>query len=214
MKMILQPIRVFCFHQVSDVFDPVSMWECDWMSTHDFKNKINKLQKEYTFISLTEAYEKLKHDTFRSKKYAVLTSDDGSKTIECILSWLKELHIPITLFLNGSFLDGVTYRYNPTERFMTKEDKRSYAGTFMSIGHHGWNHKDLMNLSDDEFESSIYKNTEMLSDMPNLVPFWAYPYGTHTVKTDERLKKQGYTPVYMDGQMNYNDSTCIHRELL
>ena len=213
-KLRLQPIRVFCFHQVSDVFDPESMWECDWMSTVDFKTKINDLQQEYTFISLPEAYEKLKHDTFRCNKYAVLTADDGSKTIECILPWLHEQHIPLTMFLNGSYLDGKTYRESPAERYYTKEELMHLNLDNVTFGHHSWNHKDLRLLTMEDFESSIRQNTAILADIPNLIPFWAYPYGTHSVQSDALLKEIGLVPLYMDGQVNYNYANGIHRELL
>lgn len=210
----LQPISVFCFHQVSDVFDSESMWECDWMSTMDFKDKINKLQGKYTFISISEAYDKMKNDTFRFKKYAVLTADDGSKTIECILPWLQEQHIPLTMFINGSYLDGKTYRETPAERYFTKEEISCLNMDNITFGHHSWNHKDFHAMTVDDFELSIKNNMEMLADIPKVVPFWAYPYGTHTTKSDAILKKNGFVPVYMDGQKNYNNTMCIHRELL
>ena len=181
----LQPIRVFLFHQVSEVFDPVSMWECDWMSATDFMTKVNNLQKEYTFISLPKAHDKLKHDIFRFKKYAVLTADDGSKTIECILPWLMEQDIPITLFLNGSYLDGKTYRETPAERYFTKDEIMQLNMRYITFGHHSWDHKDLRCLTKEEFLSSICKNMAMLADFPNLIPFWAYPYGTHSCACDE-----------------------------
>lgn len=212
--MRLQPIRVFCFHQVSDVFDPESMWKCDWMSVTDFKTKITNLQTEYTFISLPEAYNKLKFDTFRFKKYAVLTADDGSKTIECVLPWLHEQHIPLTMFLNGSYLDGKTYRETPEERYFTKEEIMLLNMDNITFGHHGWNHKDLRALTNDDFYDAIKKNIAALADIPNVIPFWAYPYGTHSHKADSLLRETGLVPLYMDGHVNYNETNCIHRELL
>lgn len=214
MKLRLQPIRVFCFHQVSDVFDPVSMWECDWMSTNDFKEKISDLQKGYTFISLTEAYKKLKHDKFRFKKYAVLTADDGSKTLENVLPWLNEQQISITLFLNGSCLDGKTYRETPAERYYTKDELMHLNMDNITYGHHGWDHRDLRSLAEDEFESSIDQNIEVLSSIPNVIPFWAYPYGTHSSKSDLILHQKQIIPVYMDGTSNLIFVNGIHREEL
>jgi peptidoglycan/xylan/chitin deacetylase (PgdA/CDA1 family) len=214
MKLRLQPIRVFCFHQVSDVFVPLAMWECDWMSTEDFKTKICDLQNEYTFISLPEAYQKLQHDTFRMKKYAVLTADDGSKTIECILPWLHEQHIPLTMFLNGSYLDGKTYREDPAERYFTIEEIMHLNMDNITFGHHSWNHKDLSALTKEDFASFIQLNKDMLSGLPNVIPFWAYPYGTHSAQSDEMLLKEGLIPLYMDGEANYMEKYGIHRELL
>ena len=101
MKLRLQPIRVFCFHQVSDEYAPLTMWEEDWTQTELFKRNIQNLKERgYTFISLPEAYFKLKNDSFRREKYAVLTADDGFKSMLNILPWLIEQRIPVTLFVN------------------------------------------------------------------------------------------------------------------
>ena len=76
-RLRLKPVRVFCFHHVSDVFEPDTMWECDWTQTDAFKQDILTMKKKYTFISLEEAYNHISNDKFRKTSYAVLTSDDG-----------------------------------------------------------------------------------------------------------------------------------------
>ena len=210
----LQPIRVFCFHQVSETFDTASMWECDWISKDEFTNKIVQLQEEYTFISLEDAHKKLKDDIFRIRKYAVLTADDGSKTLECILPWLNKRHIPLTLFLNGSYLNGKTYRETPAERYYTKDEILSLEMNNISIGHHGWDHVDVKEQTAESFMESIQKNIKALEKFPNSIPYWAYPYGGYTSKSDRILQEYDLCPVYADGQKNYNDPNCIHREIL
>ena len=68
LKFRLRPIHVYCFHQVSDVFDPDTMWEVDWTRTDAFKSKILELKKKYTFVPLTEAFRHIANDKF-SKEY-------------------------------------------------------------------------------------------------------------------------------------------------
>ena len=68
-RLRLQPIRVFCFHQVSELYNPLTMWECDWTQIDLFKQNILNLKEQYTFISLTEAHEKIKHDCFRNRRF-------------------------------------------------------------------------------------------------------------------------------------------------
>lgn len=213
-KLRLQPIRVFCFHQVSETFDTASMWECDWISKGEFTNKIVQLQEEYTFISLEDAHKKLKDDIFRIRKYAVLTADDGSKTLECILPWLNKRHIPLTLFLNGSYLNGKTYRETPTERYFTTEEILSLGFQNITIGHHGWDHVDVREQTIESFVESIQKNIKAIELFPNKVPYWAYPYGGYTSVSNRILQEYDICPVYTDGQKNYNDPNCIHREIL
>jgi hypothetical protein len=65
-KIRLRPIRVFCFHHVSDEYDPLTMWECDWTSTSMFKQSIENLRRHgYVFVSLQQAQSHLKNDWFR-----------------------------------------------------------------------------------------------------------------------------------------------------
>ena len=83
MKLRLQPIRVFCLHHVCEQFDADVMHPCDWIALDEFKKQIYELRNQgYQFISLTAAYEHLKKDSFRYKKYAVLTFDDGYKSLK------------------------------------------------------------------------------------------------------------------------------------
>ena len=213
-KLWFQPIRVFCFHQVSEIFDADSMWQCDWISKDEFENKIVQLQEEYTFISLEDAHMKLENDIFRLRKYAVLTADDGSKTIECVLPWLNKRNIPLTLFLNGSYLNGKTYRETPAERYFTADDILSLGFKNITIGHHGWDHVDVRKQTIESFVESIQKNIKAIELFPNKVPYWAYPYGGYTSDSNRILQEYDLCPVYTDGQKNYNDPNCIHREIL
>lgn len=212
-RLWLQPIRVFCFHQVSEEFEDGKYKRCDWLQTDEFKHRINDILDEgYTFISIEEAYHKLQHDLFRSKKYAVLTADDGYKAIECIMPWLEEKHIPMTIFVNGKYTDGKSYRLSPKEVYMTIRDLKNYD-SMITIGHHGWDHVTMQKMLEGEIRESIQKNNEITS-LPNFVPFWAYPYGAHSDKSDEIIRSNGYVPVYMDGMKNYNNHDVIHRESL
>ena len=44
-KLRLQPIVVLCFHQVSDEYNPLTMWKCDWTKTKQFKQNVLELKK-------------------------------------------------------------------------------------------------------------------------------------------------------------------------
>ena len=217
MKMRLQPIRVLCFHQVSDAFDESYMEPIDWLETDVFKQRIESLRKEgCNFISLPEAQEMMKRDWFRSEKYAVLTADDGWATLRNVLPWLNEQQIPVTLFLNPAYLDGKHYRNSDKEQYLNSEEvERLYKQyPLVTIGLHGWEHVDATEQTEEEFRESILQTQDYLSKLPNYIPFHAYTWGQHTAKTNEILAEAGMKPVYMDGGKNYNDSTAIHRELI
>jgi len=214
LKLRLQPIRVFCMHHVCETFDVESMYECDWMQIDEFKNKVSSMQKGgVEFISLTEAYKHICKDWFRYKNYAVLTFDDGYASLKEILPWLEEQQIPTTLFINGKYLDGKSYRKNPNEKYLTNEELFSLTSPLIEIGSHGWEHTDASKMSVNELKLSIEQNIELLHAHPCYIPFHAYTWGKHNGMTDIILQSKNIIPVYMDGMKNYNNQHIIHREL-
>jgi len=216
MKLRLQPIRVFCIHHVSDVFDATTMWECDWMYTDDFKAKVAAIQKEYMFISLSEACDKLKHDTIRCKKYAVLTADDGWASMKNILPWLKEQNIPITLFINPLYLDGVHKQERETEQLLTEEDIEDIILKYQNvmIASHGWGHVDTTKLNVKEFLDNVEQAENVLTQLPSKIPFYAFTYGRYKNEFIDILHEHHLVPVLIDGKMNVKYDGAIHRENL
>lgn len=213
LKLRMQPIRVFCLHHVCGRFDAESMNKGDWMQIDEFKSKVQKMQQDgVEFISLMKAYSKISKDKWRNKKYAVLTFDDGYASLQEILPWLEKQQIPATLFINGKYLDGKSYRNSPNEKYLTKEELFALTSPFIEIGSHGWEHTDASRMSADEFKRSVQQNIDLLQTHPCYIPFHAYTWGRHTSNSDAYLLSQGIKPVNMDGVKNYNDSKIIHRE--
>ena len=214
MKLRLRPIRVFCLHHVCEQFDSDAMYACDWMALDEFKKKINVLRSQgYQFISLKAVYEYLKKDWFRRKKYAVLTFDDGYKSLNEVLPWLEEQKIPATLFINGKYLDGKSYRETPNEHYLTYDELFALTSPLIEIGHHGWEHKSVKEISEEELIDSLQKNIEILSSHPRYISFWAYTYGIHNQTSDITLSNNGMTLVLVNGDRNYKWKGSITREL-
>jgi peptidoglycan/xylan/chitin deacetylase (PgdA/CDA1 family) len=187
----------------------------DWLQIDEFKNKAMAMQQDgVEFISLTEAFGHIQNDWLRRKKYAVLTFDDGYASLKEILPWLEEHQLPVTLFINGKYLDGKSYRKNPKEQYLTKEELCALKSPLIEIGSHGWEHTDAAKMNPRDFDEYIRKNIDVLSKHHRFIPFHAYTWGKHTKDTDAYLQSQGIMPVYIDGQMNYNNHGIIHREIM
>lgn len=217
LKMRYSPIRVFCFHQVSDKFDENSMYRMDWLQTDDFKRIIQKLRNEgYTFISLPEAHTKIMTDKFRVHKYAVLTADDGSALLKNVLPWLKDQQIPITLFLNPLYLDGKHYRERETEQYLSQEELYQLCENYplITIGSHGWEHRDITQMTEKEFEETVTRSANYLSKYPNYIPYYAFTWGRYTNRSIEILRKHNLYPVLMNGKPNIQWRGIIERENL
>lgn len=215
-KILLRPIRIFCFHQTSETFDASTMYQGDWTQIDQFKRNIVQLKKQYTFIPLTEAHDKLMHDSIRCKKYAVLTADDGWVSLKNILPWLAEQQIPITLFVNPAYLKGDEVRENGMNGLLSAEDLVALLLSFpnITIASHGWNHRLATEVETKDFLDATIKSMDYLRQFMNHIPFYAYPCGRHTKETEAILGKAGIVPVYIDGNKNYRYDGGIHRELL
>ena len=216
-KLRFQPIRVFVFHQVSDSFDKSTMWECDWTQAEAFKRMIVDYMNEYTFISLEDAHMHLINDHIRTKKYAVLTCDDGWASIQSIIPWLTAQNIPVTLFLNPAYLLKEEVRERGMDKLINEEEliaMLKIGEQSITIGSHGWNHGICANQSYSLFKENVCNSITFLKKYDEFVPYFAYPCGKHKVGQDEYLFSQKITPVYCDGAKNYNNNRVIHRECI
>lgn len=117
-KLRLTPIRIICLNQISEKCDQAFNIRGDWMHIDLFKQSIYHMwQQGYRFIQLDEAYHKMQHDFIRCHRYAVLTADDGYKSLDEVLPWLIENKVPVTLFINGKYTDGISCREVKGKRF-------------------------------------------------------------------------------------------------
>lgn len=216
-RMRLHPIRVFVFHQVSDVFEPDTMWECDWTRKDEFKQNISKLSSKFTFISLDEVRKHLAHDKWRFKDYAALTADDGWASLKNIVPWLVEKKVPVTLFLNPSCLDGKHWNSRETDKLLTEKEVVSLVeqySPYVTIASHGWTHRNCKGMTPDEFAENVRNSEAVLGDLPGKTPFYAFASGRHASGQDAFLRENGLVPVFMDGRKNDSDPTSIHRECI
>ena len=231
LRLRLQPIRVFCFHQVSEQLNPDVHCKPDWMSLSEMKQKISDLRKAgYTFITLQEAMHHLFEDLVRIKKYAVLTCDDGLKCQADLIPWLEEEKIPMTMFVTAKYLNGkscgqqILDYFKITDKeaerklaeqlYLNKEELRKIDSEMVTIGMHGYEHVDYRTVNEDVFATHVDKCIEALQSHKRYIPFFAYPYGRHTGKTDLVLEMKKVIPVYIDKTNNVNNANCIHREML
>lgn len=215
MKLRLKPIRVFCFHHVCKTFDESCMYKHDWNELDSFKSAVLEMRlKGVEFISLSDAYKHICNDIIRTKNYSVITFDDGYASLKEILPWLEQQKIPATLFVNGKYLDGQSFRNNSNEKYLTQAELFSMCNEYIEVADHGWEHVSSTDISSEDFCASVNKDMELLSKHPRYVNFWAYTYGSHNNETDDVLSKLGMIPVLINGGKNYNNKSYIDRELL
>lgn len=190
---------------------------CDWTKTEVFKEKINNILDEgYQFIPLVKAHQILRKSLVRFKKYAVLTFDDGSTSILPVLKWIQSKGIPVTLFMNPQYMDGIHFRDTSYEEYISFNllDTLVESNPLLTFGSHGYNHTDMTKLSIEDFSINVKQATEALKKHKGFIPYFAYPWGRRTLDTDKELHSYGLTPVLCNGAKNYNNYSFINRECI
>jgi len=228
-----KPIPIFVFHSVSEEYNPMLWCRCDWTQTELFKKNILNLKKRYKFIALPNAQKHLKEDKMRFKNYAVLTADDGYRSVLDVLPWLEQQKIPITLFVNTKYLDKKSWsvinerqarKTKPDvnmimevcpDLYMSKEELFNIVSENVMIGLHGSEHIDATKVSEEAFRNNVEDCIKELDWHPRYIPYFAYTWGHHNNYTDAVLKEFGLTTVLTGGSMNYRntmDRICIDGE--
>lgn len=230
-KMIYRPIRVFVFHHVSDVRDTLVCQDSDWTQLDQFKRNIEHLMQYYTFISLSEACDKLQHDYFRFRNYAVLTTDDGLASVLNVLPWLEEKEIPVALFINSRYMEcdklkpvhqkwlhelapDAEEKEIAKRMYLSREQVWSLKSPYIEIGMHGHEHLNITQIDELQFEKDIAVCYDVLHTHPLFVSMYAYPWGKSTGKSMKYLLLHNIVPVVLRGEGNYAWNGLIDRECI
>ena len=214
LRLRYRPIEVFVFHAVSDCFDERRNKRVDWSQREVFESHIRWLKERYEFISLEEAYSKLRRQWCRRRRYAVLTCDDGYASVLEVLPFLEREEVPVTLFVNPKYLDGVSRRegYAEAPQYITREQLWSLHRPWVTVGMHGYEHDDATTQSQQQFQESVDRCIELLTSHPSYIPYFAYTWGRYNDDTQRILEEKGIVPVLTDGEPNYRYRQGIGRK--
>lgn len=212
-KYYRKPIEVFLFHAVSDEYDEKKNMLMDWSQTNDFMKHIHTLKSRYVFISLEEVYCKLSSNLPRWRRYAALTCDDGFSSVLNLLPFLEKEEIPITLFVNPKYLDGVSCRdgYAENQQYITHDQLWALTSPLVTVGMHGYEHDDATKKTTEEFDWSVEKCREILQSHPRFISYYAYTGGRHSDLTQQILHQKGIVPLLVRGKSNKRYNGAIER---
>lgn len=121
---------------------------------------------------------------------------DYKKNWDGLMASLPEIPSVLSdLYLTPSQLDGL--------------DK-----SLFTIGMHGYEHYNSLQLTDEEFMENVEKDRARLSGYSNFIPFFCFPYGFARESQLDLLRKAGIVPVLCSGGDNYSVEKVIYRQCL
>jgi peptidoglycan/xylan/chitin deacetylase (PgdA/CDA1 family) len=133
------------------------------------------------------------------KRAAVLTFDDALASIsENLFAHLHQQATPITVFVIAGLV-GRESRYSKRSsgqlrRHLDFDQLRSLIGTgLVEIGAHGYSHRNLTRLDDNELWQELRPAKDHLEESLNMeVPYFSYPWGAATQAVVQKVKEAGY----------------------
>jgi len=151
-----------------------------------FRKLLLEIQDQYTFISYSEATDKLLNGHIDGR-YACISADDGFKNFIDASLLFDELNIPGMVFINSHIigekkLELVTQHcrerlMSPPIEFLTWREVENLRKRGHEIGNHGWKHQNLTELSKEQIEEEVCKGKEEIENKIGSISHYAYTYG-------------------------------------
>ena len=117
-----------------------------------------------------------------TNKMVALTFDDGYGDVDPFIEVLNENNVRATFFILGAVAEN-----NP-------EEIKKIVDNGHLLASHGYNHPDFRTLSADEIRWQLSKTRAIYNDIIGfeVYPYFRYPYGAHSEKTDEIVEGEGW----------------------
>mgnify|MGYP006280486417 FL=1 len=180
-------IRALIYHH----FGREDTYPSTSVSVEQFEKHLAYLKKnDYTVLTLGQALDRLYGKAALAEKTAVLTIDDGYRSVwENARPLLDKYGFAATLFISTGNVGGSNY--------LTWEEIQKLENQGFEIGNHSHSHTYFLNKPKDQiaeaFEKDLKKADEQFRKHLGRVPdLYAYPFGEYTPEMMEVLKAHGY----------------------
>ena len=101
-----------------------------------------------------------------------------------------------------------------SDLYLTPAQLEDLDKELFTIGMHGYEHYNSLQLTDDEFRENFERDRALLKGYSNYIPFFCFPYGYARESQLDLLRKAGVTPVLCSGGDNYSVDQVICRDCL
>lgn len=163
------------------------------VSLKKFISHLDYLNNFFEIIKLSELIDLINLNTIDGRNHVAITFDDAYQNFwQYAYPELKRRNIPAALFVPVGFVglynawDFDNRHVNGYLKIMNWEELQKVDINLIEIGSHGYNHKRLAQLRDNELEIEIRKTKEILEyKLKYTIEGFAYPYG-ELFNLDER----------------------------
>ncbi len=152
----------------------------------NFRSILSEVQRNYTFISYSDAVSKVSNGTI-DQRYACISSDDGFKNFVQASKLFDEMDIKGMVFVNPSIIGETNFQkinkhcteklHSPPQEFMDWDDCHLILKNGHEIGNHTFSHVNLVDCSTEELDREIVESKSILEEKLGKIDHFAYPYG-------------------------------------
>ncbi len=178
---------ILCYHGIS---------EDTWRFSIDYTQFVNQmtfLQKHYDFLSLDDIALYLQGKKQLTKPSVVITIDDGYRDMLKLKRFIKEMKIPITLFVLSDRKNADRKELDTPRAFLNKEEIMKLIREGWKIGSHGATHRDFYQLTDEQVTKEVVSSkTKLEKELQTKIHYFAYPRGRYTKSILAAVEKSGY----------------------
>jgi peptidoglycan/xylan/chitin deacetylase (PgdA/CDA1 family) len=189
---------VICYHSISNNKDKYSI------SPSNFKSQIRLLSKKYDFVSLDNIFKK----NLSTRPRIALTIDDGYRDILPLVPFLKEMNIPVTIFVLSDPNKANRNELNHYGKLLSVRDIKYLNSIGWTVGCHSSTHADFSDLKTKEIHKEIVKSKKILEQkIGKKINYFAYPKGIFTEQVVKAVKDTNYKAAFTVTQSSINKKT-------
>jgi peptidoglycan/xylan/chitin deacetylase (PgdA/CDA1 family) len=170
------------------------------ISAAAFERQLDTLKNEdYRVIGFSELFRIMEGREPRTGREVIVTFDDGYESFASIaLPALVARHMTATVFVVAGEIGGhnrwdALHPSAPRRRLMDDRMIRQAIDAGMSVGSHGWLHRDLTVCSAGDAEVEMSRSRDVLRERFSAdVDVFCYPFGAHAPSHGRCLERAGY----------------------
>lgn len=194
---------VLLYHSVSNKKSFTSLDKFN-VNLEQFEKQIKFLKKMgYESVRAENIDEILKSELYKTKRFVLITFDDGYKNNLDAAKILKKYNFSAIFFIATDYI-GKSLDNTP---MLDENDIKHLITLNMQIGSHSHFHTKLSELTQEEIIDNIVQSKQILSKYQNIYDF-AYPFGNYDNRVIDALKSNNFQRAYVIGQSintkNYN----------
>lgn len=182
-------IPILMYHDIRTKNDPNTPLA---VSLSSFNRQLDQLQAwGFNTITFESLYCAMQGGPKLPKKPVILTFDDGYQSFHSrVWPICKERGLTATVFL---LANKFGHEWFPNVPLMTVEQAKEVIEGGMEAGVHGWEHKRLMEITEEELRQEIISSRHRLMELFNApLKTYCYAYGKFSPAFFTHLQEAGY----------------------